>query len=106
MSDKFCEAYSRRYPDKITYMQLKKKGHAGACRNAGLDCKIESKYIWFVDSDDWLADDKVLKTMHDEIMSANEPDLLQCSLLRLNKDGKLTKVIGKPDIRSVISQGA
>jgi hypothetical protein len=36
LSDKFCEMYARKYPDKIVYHQLAIKGYAGMCRNWGL----------------------------------------------------------------------
>ena len=70
MSDKFCEMYARMHSDKIIFKQLKKKGYAGAARNAGLDYPIDCKYIVFVDSDDWLYDSNVLQNMHDSIIKS------------------------------------
>lgn len=72
LSDKFCEMYARKYPNKIVYKQLSKKGYAGAARNYGLDYPIKSKYILFVDSDDWLYDVNVLKKIYDKIQCCNK----------------------------------
>lgn len=81
----FCEYYERRYPDKIKFIKLKNKGYAGAARNAGLDYNMyESQYTYFLDSDDWLYDNTVLQRMHDEIVKQKYPDMLQCTILRLN----------------------
>lgn len=69
-SDKFCEAYAKKYPSKIVFQQVKKKGYAGAARNIGLDYPIECKYILFVDSDDWLYNLDVLKNIHKSILNS------------------------------------
>lgn len=71
-SDKICRIYAKRYPDKIIFHQLKEKGYAGAARNYGLDYLIQSDYILFIDSDDWLYNDNVLQDLHDAILSSNK----------------------------------
>ena len=88
MSDKFCEMYARMHPDKIIFKQLKKKGYAGAARNAGLDYPIDCQYIIFVDSDDWLYDNDVLHQMHETIMkSKSDIKLIKTSMLHFYGQG-------------------
>lgn len=71
-SDKICSIYAKRYPDKIIFHQLKEKGYAGAARNYGLDYPLECKYIMFVDSDDWLYDNDVLKNIYASIQHSKK----------------------------------
>ncbi|MDM8267238.1 glycosyltransferase family 2 protein [Limosilactobacillus pontis] len=52
-SGSMCDKYSQKYKNVITY-HTKNKGRAAA-RNYGLD-KANSKYLMFVDSDDWVDD--------------------------------------------------
>ena len=86
-SDKFCEAYERIYPDKLKLLRLEKKGYAGAARNRGLQWnEVESEYIWFIDSDDWLYDKDVLNNMYNKIVEAKMPDILRCgAVFRYNE---------------------
>lgn len=83
LSDKFCEMYARRYPDKIVYKQLSKKGFAGAARNAALDLNIKSHYTYFLDSDDMFYDINSLYNIF--IVSKSNPDLIECSYVELKQ---------------------
>ncbi|MDD6628381.1 MAG: glycosyltransferase family A protein [Lachnospiraceae bacterium] len=49
--------YAADYPDKITYLYQDNKGLGGA-RNLGIE-KVETGYLSFLDSDDWLMPDYV-----------------------------------------------
>ena len=105
-SDKFCEMYARKHSDKIIFQRLKKKGYAGAARNVGLDYKIDSSYTWFIDSDDWMYDNNVLKRIYDTIIKNEYPDVVRCSLKHLfsNKDSKVD-VLGT-SLNSIFTSGA
>lgn len=102
LSDKFCEMYARRYPDKIVYHQLEKKGYAGACRNWGIDYPILSLYTWFIDSDDWLCDKYVLHKIYDEIHNT-QYDIILGQFYKLTYDSK--KLIDK-NVKNICVDGA
>ena len=105
-SDKFCEMYARNHSDKIIFHQLKKKGYAGTARNVGLDYKIDSSYTWFIDSDDWMYDNNVLKRIYDTIIKNEYPDVVRCSLKHLfsDKDSRID-VLGT-SLNSIFMSGA
>lgn len=104
LSDKLASAYARKYPDKIIFKQLKEKGYAGAARNVGLDCNIKSKYTWFIDSDDFLASNYVLESMHKAIILYKYPDLLRCSYIDGTPNGRLIKL--DANVKHILSDGA
>ena len=83
LSDKFCEMYAEKYPNKIIFHQLKKKGYAGACRNKALDYKLDSDYVFFIDSDDWLYDKNSLENLYNTILKNKNPDLIRCQYKEL-----------------------
>lgn len=88
LSDKFCEAYARKYPDKIIFQKLKNKGYAGAARNAGLNIKnIIAEYIYFIDSDDFLFDLNSLQHLYDTAIKNNKPDLIRCQYEEIINNG-------------------
>lgn len=86
-SDKLAQLYAKRHQDKIVFLKLKKKGYAGACRNAGLDYKIDSSYTWFIDSDDWFYDREVLEKVHMAIVKNQYPKILRCPLFHFLGEG-------------------
>ncbi|MDE6055536.1 MAG: glycosyltransferase family 2 protein [Lachnospiraceae bacterium] len=51
-TDEICLTYSKKYPDKITYISQENRGLGGA-RNRGMDM-VKTEYVSFLDSDDWL----------------------------------------------------
>lgn len=51
-TDEICKDYEKNYPDKITYRYQQNRGLGGA-RNHGMDL-VETEYVSFLDSDDWL----------------------------------------------------
>lgn len=64
LSDKFCEMYARKYPTKIVFIRAKRKGHEGGSRNVGIEYPLDSCYTYFVDGDDYLYSNDVLKTVY------------------------------------------
>lgn len=90
-SNKFCEMYSRQYPDKLTFIQLNQKGFAGAARNVGIDYDIESEYTWFVDADDYIYDDNTLLKLHDFIVDSNYHDIYTVDY-KTDLNGKLSNL--------------
>lgn len=78
LSYKFCEMYARKYPTKIRCESVKTKGYAGACRNIGLNVESPAEYIYFLDSDDWLYDNKSLENLYLTIIQNSMPDLIRC----------------------------
>lgn len=62
-SDKVCEMYARKFPNKIIFRQVDKKSYAGRCRNIALDYKIDCKYIWAIDGDDYILRRDALQTL-------------------------------------------
>lgn len=75
-SDKIAMSYSERYPDRFVFVKMKKKGYAGAARNIGIDYPIRAEYIKFMDSDDWLYNNDVLKNLHDKLVNSDFPKCL------------------------------
>ena len=63
-SDKFCEAYARKHPNKIVFLRLKEKGFAGAARNLAIDYPLDCKYIWAIDGDDFIASNNALSILY------------------------------------------
>ena len=105
-SDKFCEMYARKHSNKIVYIQLKKKGYAGAARNAGLNYNIDSSYTWFIDSDDWMYDNDVLMRIYDVIKKNSSPDIVRCSLMHLLPANKKKNDILGTSLNSIFKSGA
>lgn len=56
-------------PDRFVALRVDKKGYAGKARNTGLEYPVSSKYVMFLDSDDWFADKNVLNRLHKLIIS-------------------------------------
>ena len=54
-----------------------KKVWNGGARNMGLDCYGDSKYVLFLDSDDWFDGPNVLQELHDFIVEKNYPDCIR-----------------------------
>lgn len=75
-------------PHKV--IELKQKRLNGGARNeAYLHLSKDVDYVWYVDSDDWLSNEKVLEKINYELRYA--PDVLFVGM-ESYKDGKLTPV--------------
>lgn len=60
-SEKICREYEGRYPDKFTFLS-KEHGGPGSARNFGIETDTKnSKYMYFLDSDDYLEKDALEK---------------------------------------------
>lgn len=76
-----CDSYAEKYPEKIRVVH-KKNGGLASARNTGLKV-AKGDYIFFLDSDDYLAEDKV----HELYEKAVEfdADVLQTSYFNLKE---------------------
>ena len=63
LSDKFCEMYARKYPDKIVFIKSTQKKYAGGCRNIGINYSLLCDYYFFIDGDDYLYSNNVLNIL-------------------------------------------
>ena len=85
-SDKIAKIYANRYYSKIKYIQAPEKSYAGGCRNIGIDFKMQSMYTLFIDSDDWLHDENVLKNLYSEAKQHNFPKIIRAPMLHYYGD--------------------
>lgn len=82
-----CDSYAENYPDKIKVIH-KENGGPAVARNLGIDC-AKGEFLFFIDSDDYLKDDKVGELY--KIAKDNSADVLQTSYYSLNeKNGEIT----------------
>ena len=96
-SDNSVEIVKKLYSDlllsdgefgNLKIIQLKQKRLNGGARNeAYLHLSDDVDYVWYVDSDDWLYDDKVLEKINDRLQ--DKPDVLFIGLAQF-KEGKTT----------------
>jgi glycosyltransferase involved in cell wall biosynthesis len=63
---------------------MNEKGHEGGCRNMGIDYPIDCEYYYFIDSDDYLYDNEVLKDVFKKINN-NYPDVLFVRMMMYNE---------------------
>ncbi|WP_305787649.1 bifunctional glycosyltransferase/CDP-glycerol:glycerophosphate glycerophosphotransferase [Symbioplanes lichenis] len=78
--------YAARDP-RVRVVTLAENAGLGHARNAGLDHAI-GEYVWFVDSDDWLAQGTL--TAVSDKLAATRPDVLVLGYDRVNWDGRVT----------------
>lgn len=109
-SPKIAQIYAKRYPDRFKFVQLEKKGYAGAARNRGLDYPTDSEYTWFMDSDDWLYDKDVLQNLYKTVISNKFPDIVRCSRYELGgipgtRTNKMTYREEYSDIERILKNG-
>lgn len=65
--------FIKKYPFHL--IENKEKKYNGGTRNVGIDFSIDSEYTLFIDSDDWLYDNKVLEKLHKHLLK-NHVDCL------------------------------
>lgn len=89
---KILEQYRKKYPKVIKVFTQENQG-AGAARNFGIK-HITGKYIFFLDSDDWIEVDYLYK-LHKDI---GKNDIVISGLKNYSSDGKIfvTKVEDNP----------
>ncbi len=90
-SPKIAQIYAKRYPDRFRFITVKQKGHEGGARNAGIDYPIDCEYYMFIDSDDFLIDNNVLKILFES--TENKKNDVVVYGLRELKDGKHKDVL-------------
>lgn len=92
-SQQVINQYKEKYPDKIIAIEQENKGVART-RN---DCiqKVDSKYIMFVDNDDYL-DSDYIETYVREI-EKEDYDIVVGGFRRPNENGKIVKVLKLKD---------
>lgn len=95
-SNKFCEMYARKYPNKIIYQQVKNKSYSGICRNIAIDYPMECQYIWAIDGDDYLINNTVLNTLYSYAQSLKYDAIFFNGYRDIN--GKLKEFIDKKPI--------
>lgn len=89
-----CDEWAGKY-DNISVIHQKNQG-VSAARNAGLAI-VDSEYVGFADSDDWLE-----PQMYENLMAAcidNDADIAICRHQYVNLDGKILSIDGCPDHR-------
>lgn len=82
-----AKRYADEYPEQIYFLSTEKQSYSGNARNVGASFdKFTSKYTWFVDGDDVLYKDSVLKDLFEKA-SITSADLISfdCSYVRKNK---------------------
>lgn len=58
-SEKIIDEYCDKYPTKLIKISCSSKKFQGGCRNIGLKYPIDSKYVWFIDSDDYISENSL-----------------------------------------------
>lgn len=86
----------RKY-ERVKFYTAENKAFNGGTRNLGISffktgLLTNAKYIMFLDSDDWLVDNKCLEDIHKCIEDNNEPDCIRLSYM-YHKDGTDTPII-------------
>lgn len=84
-----CVGYEVRYPDKVRVVH-KKNGGLASARNAGMRV-AKGEYIYFVDSDDYLLEDKVGE-LYAKAVEYNV-DVLQTSFYKVNEQGERIETV-------------
>ena len=79
----------KQYSNKtIKLIESKNKVWNGGGRNIGIK-NANSKYILFLDNDDWFDNDKCLQHIYNTIINNNEPDLVRLSYYCLMGNNKM-----------------
>lgn len=100
-SEEVIKEYDRKYPNKITYYSKPNSGVADT-RNLGIQ-KAQGKYIYFVDSDDYIEFDLV-QTL--ERYMDTDIDIIKFKLQRVDEQGKTIKKVEGPIFSKVQGEQA
>lgn len=95
LAKKIVQNYSQHH---IKFIE-RENGGLSAARNTGLT-HVEGKYVWFVDADDWIAND-ALFSLKEKINYNNNPEIITFTHLTAYGDGTFSKkVLGGTDYLS------
>lgn len=94
----------QRHDNKIQLHIAIKKSYAGGCRNIGMQYEKNTDYTWFVDSDDYLTSNNVLRQIADVLTANNLPDLFAFQYL-IDFNGKIC-TSGSYDIVKAFHNGS
>ena len=73
-SVKIAQEYMMKFPN-LTIVQLQQKRYNGGARNEGyLHLSIDTDYVYYIDSDDWLLNNEVLEHINNKLQT--KPDVL------------------------------
>ncbi|MEU4694416.1 glycosyltransferase [Actinoplanes sp. NPDC023714] len=89
------DGYAARHGD-LRVVHLSANVGLGLARNAGL-AEARGKYVWFVDSDDWLPSGSVRAVL--QKLRDTEPDVLVVDHLRVHENGRLQTDASSPLLR-------
>lgn len=90
-SGKICDEYARK--DNRIKVFHKKNGGVSSARNKGID-EARGKYVVFVDSDDYLLQDRLLSILR---LSSNDPDIMVGYNFTPTDNKYICKIIDKQD---------
>ena len=77
--------YVEKNPLKVRICSPIVKSKAGGARNYGYSFSGSSEYVWFVDGDDFLANNFVLEEAHNTIISNDFPDIVSVGYCSVNE---------------------
>jgi glycosyltransferase involved in cell wall biosynthesis len=89
------DGYAARHGD-LRVVHLASNVGLGLARNAGL-AEARGKYVWFVDSDDWLPNGSIRAVL--DRLRETEPDVLLIDHLRVHENGRLQTDASSPLLR-------
>lgn len=84
-----AEQYARAYSDRVTYIEQENRGLGGA-RNHGLEL-VQTSYVSFLDSDDWLMPDYVEKIALALEKASEEPEMILVLPKIYHEESKVVK---------------
>jgi glycosyltransferase involved in cell wall biosynthesis len=88
--------------NNIQLIEPKEKVWNGGARNIGIKKSI-SKYILFLDNDDWFNDENCLQSIYDTIRENNEPDLIRLSYYCLLGEDKQTVILNEDNPKDLVN---
>ena len=97
---KIAKEYAKKYPKIVRVLQCHTPG-AAAVRNDGAS-KSRGEYIWFIDADDYIADNAISKLL--EKADITGADMVMMGAKRIARDGSTSYLsaieANKPDTKS------
>lgn len=88
-SIEIAEQVVKKFPDHNIKFIERSNGGLSAARNTGLQ-HVEGKYVWFIDSDDWIANN-ALEQLKEKIEENKQPEIITFTHLTAFADGTLSK---------------